>query len=167
MEVRWKAEREADAAGSTSDRGGPGRIGAACPRPAAGVLVSQTGPTWGPSGQAARGMASHAKCDRISLAEPAYMGGVPYKGRGVGAACMELWGVGRGGPALGKKTQTGPKRSPDRKGCWRQGCTTKACPARPGRAPIPGCLPPPKSRSRGCLLVLLQGGPTGRGGVEP
>ena len=55
--------------------------------------MSQTGPTWGPSGQAARGMASHAKCDRISLAEPAYMGGVPYKGRGVGAACM---GLGRG-----------------------------------------------------------------------
>ena len=39
-------------------------------------------------------MVAHAKHARFGLAEPPHMGGVPYQGRGVGAACT---GLGRGG----------------------------------------------------------------------
>ena len=95
------------------------------------------------------------------------MGGVPYKGRGVGAACMELWGVDRWGPLQGKRDPTGAQTKPRSEGLLEARLHKQSMPYAAWPSPHTWVPPPTKEQEQGLPAGAAAGASDGQGGVEP
>lgn len=92
------------------------------------------------------------------------MGGVPYKGRGVGAACMELWGVDRWGARPRQQDPTGAQTKPRSEGLLEARLHNQSMPCPAWPSPHTWVPPPTKEQEQGLPAGAAAGGSDGQGG---